>query len=223
MRRIVAGLIALLWFSTPVMAIGTMTALLNVQEECAQIGDISFGEKMRWDECRVTRGRWVSTIDIIDMYQAQYCLASGQDSCAQRALLLFGNRAYTPVAHLLIQRIDPGKTEYVDPLVVKNEYGYILTISARLPDGEASNSYYRWKSGQWVTINSLAWLHELDKKLPKGVVAKMENLPDVNSMSATARLYRKGDSDCCSSIGMVNVELGLANDRFAIKAFKVEH
>jgi len=219
MRRLLVSLIVSLWFSTPAMSIGSMTSLMNVQEECAQIGDISFGENQRWKDCRVTRGRWVSTIDITDMYQAQYCLGNGLDSCDHRALLLFGNRAYTPVARLLVQRIDSGETVYEDPLVVKNEYGRILTISARLPDGDRSNDYYMWKSGQWIAINAQAWLHDLEKRLP-GVVAKIESLPDVDSMSAKARIYCKGDSRSCSSTRTVNVELGVVKNRFTIKSFK---
>ena len=221
MQRIAVVLFVALLVSTPAHSIGSMTALMNIQEECAQVGDISFGENRRWADCQVTRGRWVATIDIIDMYQAQYCLGSNQGICDQRALLLFGNRAYTPAAQLLIQRIDPSNIEYDDPLVVKNDYGRILTVSARLPDGEKSGSYYLWKTGQWVPIEAQSWFKELAKKLPSGVLAKHGSLPDVDTMSAKVNLHRKGDAGCCSSAGIANVELGLTKNRFTLKTFSI--
>ena len=221
MRCTVAGLLLALLVSTPVHAIGNMTALSVVQEDCAQVGDISFGENRRWADCQVTRGRWVATIDLIDMYQAQYCLGNGQATCNQRALLVFGNRAYTPNAQLLVQRIDPEGTRYDDPLVVTNEYGRILTISAHLPDGSTSGNYYFWQAGQWLPIDTQAWLKDLAKRLPAGVRARKEILPDVDTMSASVRLYRKGDEDCCASAGVANVELGLAKRRFSLRKLNV--
>ena len=211
----VAPLVALLT-SSPVHAIGDTTALLNLQEECAQVGDISFGSSGRWADCQVTRGRWISTIDLIDMYQTQYCLGSGQGTCEQRALLLFGNRAYTPGAKLLFQRIDPATVTYDDPLVVKNDYGYLLTVSTRLADGDQSNNYFLWQARQWIPVNSQGWLKDLAKRLPAGVAARKGGWPSMDTMSAKVRLYHKGEADCCASAGVANVELRLTQKRLSL-------
>ena len=221
MRNAFAGLFFSALVSTPVHAIGDLTALSIVQEDCAQVGDIAFGANQRWADCQVTRARWVATIDLVDMYQAQYCLGSGAGACDQRALLVFGNRAYTPTARLLVQRVDPGASEYEDPLVVKNDYGRILTVSARLPGGVKSSNYFLWQDGQWAPIDTQAWLQDLAKRLPPGVKARQGALPDVDTMSAKASLFRKGDADCCPSAGEANVELGLENRRFALKKLNV--
>lgn len=223
MRSSIAGVFLGLFVSTPTHAIGNLTALLNVQEECAQVGEISFGEHQRWAECAVTRGRWMATIDIIDMYQAQYCLGSGQDGiCDKRALMVFGNRAYTPLANLLLQRIDPGDTEYDDPLVVKNDAGRFLTISARFHDGTKNSRYYVWQAGQWVPIDSQAWLIDLKKQLPAGITAKNDSVFDVDTLSSKANLYRKRDPEGSPSIGVAQVELRLSKNRFSVKKIRIE-
>lgn len=217
MYRSFVSLFAAFVFSGQVYAIGDMTALLDVQEECSQVGEISFGPGQRWANCQVTRGRWVSTIDLVDMYQAQYCLGSHPDNCERRALLLFGNRAYTPMAKLMLQRLDPAGTEYDDPLVIKNEYGRILTVSVRLPDGSRNKQYYLWQAGGWVPIDSQAWLNDLAKRLPAGSTADQVGLPEVDTMSAQATFFRPTRAACCANKGVATIELGLRQGRFWLK------
>src|SRR5512133_776147 len=108
MRIAFAGLLIAAVVSSPVHAGGNVTKFEGVQEHCVQVGKIKFGAKARWANCSVTRGRWVATLDFIDMYQAQYCLGKVAGVCEQRAQVLFGNRAYTPKAKMMLQRIDPG-------------------------------------------------------------------------------------------------------------------
>ena len=64
---------------------GNVIKFEGVQEHCVQAGKIKFGAKAKWSDCSVTRGRWVVTLDFIDMYQAQYCLGKGAGECDQRA------------------------------------------------------------------------------------------------------------------------------------------
>ena len=212
MRIALAGLFMAAVVSTPVHALGDLTAFYNIQQECAQAGAVSFGAGGRWAACEVTRGRWASTLDFIDMYQAQYCLGGGDGKCERQALTLFGNRAYTPLAKVLIQRIDPAGTIYDDPVVVANEYGHILTLSAHLPDGSTDSKYYVWRTDHWLPIDASAWQADLAKRLPEGVAAQKIGPPDVNTMSAQAVLVRSGDS-----AGVADIELGMAKDRFALK------
>lgn len=223
MRSVFAGLFLAMLVSMPVHAVGDLTALSMVQETCAQVGDISFGEQGRWADCRITRGRWVATIDLTDLYQAQYCLGGADGKCEQRALLIFGNRAYTPVARLLVQRIDSGASVYDDPVVVKNSLGRFMTLSAHLPDGASSSTHYQWQDGRWLPIDTKAWQRDLARQLPAGITARQGGVIDFDTdpMSAQARLYREGDADCCPSAGVARMELGLASLRFGLKTLRI--
>ncbi|NOU01588.1 MAG: hypothetical protein HOO95_08470 [Gallionella sp.] len=207
----------------PVYAGADTAELSIIQYECAQVGDVSFGTGQAWSDCHVSKGSWVATIGLTDMYQAQYCFGNGKDACDQRALVLFGNRAYTPKAKLLVQRIDPGSTTYDDPIVVLNEYGRILVLAAHYPDGGISNNYYLWQKDKWALIDTKGWLEELSERLPDGVSARKGGLPNIDTMSAQARLYRNTDGDCCPSAGIANVQLGLHTDkeRFFFKSMSL--
>ena len=201
--------------SLPVHAREAVTKFEGVQERCVQVGKIKFGPNAKWSECRVTKGRWVATLDFIDMYQAQYCLGKGDGECEARALLVFGNRAYTPDARLMLQRIDPGAAQYEDPMLVQTPYGDILTLSARLPGGGEIKTYYRWKSRRWIPVEARGWLRDLARKLPKGETIKAEAWPDTDSMTAQATLASAGGAGASDKVA--KVELGIAKDRFIVK------
>jgi len=201
--------------SSPVYARGDVTKFEGVQERCVQVGKIKFGANAKWSDCSVTKGRWFATLDILDLYQVQYCLGKGDGVCDQRAFLVFANRAYTPNAKVILQRFDPGAAEYDDPLVVQTKYGDILTLSARFPDASASKSYYRWHAGRWIPIDARAWLRDLAKQLPKGQTIKAGAWPDADSMSAQATLQSAGGSGASDKVA--EVELAIINDRFIVK------
>jgi hypothetical protein len=215
MRIAFAFLLLAAVVSLPAHAGGDVTKFEGVQEHCVQVGKIKFGPNARWSNCNVTKGRWFATLDFLDLYQAQYCLGKGDGECDQRALLVFANRAYTPNAKVMLQRIDPGAAEYDDPLFVQTKYGDILTLSARFPDGSVTKSYYRWRSGHWIPVDARSWLRDLSKQLPKGQSIKAGVWPDADSMSAQASLYSTGGSGVNDKVA--EVELGLANDRFTVK------
>jgi hypothetical protein len=215
MRIAFAFLLLAAVVSSPAHAGGDVTKFEGVQEHCVQVGKIKFGANARMSNCSVTKGRWFATLDFIDMYQAQYCLGKGDGECDQRALLVFGNRAYTPNAKLILQRIDPGAAEYDDPVLVQTKYGDILTLSARFPDGSVSKSYYRYQSSRWIPVDARGWLRDLSRQLPKGESIKAGAWPDADSMSAQATLHSAGGSGASGK--MAEVELGLANDRFTVK------
>lgn len=206
--------------SLPVHARGDVTKFEGVQERCVQVGDIKFGVKDRWSKCSVTKGRWFATMDILDLYQVQYCLGKTEGVCDQKAFLVFANRAYTPNAKMILQRMDPGTAEYDDPLVVQTKYGDILTLSARFPDGNVTNSYYRWQSGRWIPIDARGWLRDLSKQLPKGVLAKGDAWPDADTMSVRVPLRQSGESGPSSAVA--DVELAVAKERFVLRRVQLE-
>ncbi|MBI4290420.1 MAG: hypothetical protein HY661_02945 [Betaproteobacteria bacterium] len=204
--------------STPVHSRSDVTKFEGVQERCVQVGKIEFGPKARWSNCSVVKGRWFATYDIVDLFQVQYCLGKGDGACDQKAFLVFANRAYTPKAKVILQRIDPGEAEYDDPLLVETKFGDILTLAARFPDGSVTKSYYRWKSGRWIPVEARGWLRELSKQLPKGVSAKGNVWPDADTMRVQVPI--SGESG--ASGAMADVELALAKDRFIVRKVQLE-
>ena len=206
--------------STPVHARGDVTKFEGVQEHCVQVGNIRFGAKTRWPNCSVVKGRWFATLDVHDQYQVQYCLGKADGVCAQKAFLVFANRAYTPKAKLILQRIDPGAAQYDDPLLVETKYGDILTLSARFPDGSESKSYYRWHSGRWIPVDARGWLRELSKQLPKGVTARGNVWPDADTMSVRVPVSESGAPGAGSAVA--NVELALVKERFTVRKVHLE-
>lgn len=110
--------------------------------------------------CTLTKGRWFSTIEHDDFYQAQYCLRAKAEaaSCQQHGLLLFANRAYTPTARLTLERIDPAGTTYDDPQVYVTPTGYIMRLTVRPPRGAPQTSDYRWQDDRWLAVRTLRLL-----------------------------------------------------------------
>ncbi len=181
-----------------------------VQNECKQVGGIKFGANAQWENCHVTRGRWVATIDFLDIYQAQYCLGSTPESCQQRAQVLFANRAYTPHATVLLVRLDEAGTSYADPLIVNSDNDSVMGMTSHNAAGAVTTQYYVWRTGHWVAMDAQHWQHDLQALLPKGTSAReVSVLPDLESMSAEVKLFRSSDADCCPSGGIANIALGL--------------
>lgn len=219
MRNIFLLLVALTSFS--VNATENVTKFEGVQQKCVQVGKITFGPAGRWASCDVTRGRWVATLDFLDVYQAQYCLSNKAKNCDKRALVIFANRAYTPDAKVLMVRIDDGAAKYDDPLVVASDDESIMSISVHNSAGGMAKYYYLWRTDHWVEINAKGWLRGLSAQMPKGVSVRHTAWPDLETMSAQVSLFRTGDADCCPTGGVAKVDLELAKAEFAVKQVKV--
>jgi hypothetical protein len=189
----------------------------GVQEHCVQVGEIKFGPDAHWKNCHIARARWVSTIDLIDMYQTQYCLGNDEQSCDQRAWVLFANRAYTKDAKALIVRLDLSTTVYKDPLVIAIGDDHLMSMTSFSADGVQSTNYYIWHMDHWMPQDAKSWLPELVTKLPKGTAIRQSVLPDLESMIAKVNLFKTSDKDCCPTGGNAIVELGFEKDNFTIK------
>lgn len=193
-----------------------VVAFEGVQEHCVQVGDITFGAGGRWANCHVTRGRWVATIELVDIYQAQYCLGNDAQTCDKKALVLFGNRAYTKDANVLLMRIDAASTEYDDPLVVILGDERVMSVSAHNA-AEVANKYYLWRTDHWQAMAPHDWQHDLATKLPAGKSLRQPVWPDLESMSAQAKLFLEKDADCCPTGGLANVDFDLVKEQFFVK------
>jgi len=189
----------------------------EVQEHCVQVGEIKFGPDAHWKNCHIARARWVSTLDLIDMYQTQYCLGNDMQSCDQRAWVLFGNRAYTKEAKAFVVRLDPAKTVYKDPLVIAIGDDHLMSMTSFNEEGFQSTNYYIWQMDHWMPQDAQSWLPELKAKLPKGTSIRQPILPDLESMIAKVNLFKTSDQDCCPTGGKAIVELGFEKNNFTIK------
>ncbi len=135
-----------------------LAAFSMIQEQCVAVGGISFGPGGRWPACHITRARWYATLvrDNLDFYQVQYCLGEADGACEARALLLFSNRAYAPVARLVLARVDPAATRYDDPQVFHTDSGYISQVTART--GHAIDTgYFLWQAPTWRPMAIPSW------------------------------------------------------------------
>lgn len=207
----------------------------GVQHECRQVGGITFGANAKWANCHVTRGRWVATIDFLDLYQAQYCLGNTPESCEQTAQVIFANRAYTPDATVLLVRIDEAGTSYVDPLVVNSDDDSLMGMTSRNAAGVAATQYFVWRTNHWAVLDAKHWQHDLQDRLqadlqgdlkdrlPKGTSARAVSAqPDLETMSAEVQLFNTKDADCCPTGGTAKVVIGLENSQFIVKNLTIQ-
>lgn len=196
------------------------TAFPLSNTECVAVGDITLGAQGRWSHCRVIRNGWFATIEHLDLYQSQYCLGKKAGACEKIAILLFANRAYTPQAKLLLQKIDVGAVTYDDPLTINTENGVVMELVKHL-NGVASSTYYYWQRDRWVPMESQGWQEQLPKHLPIGLVTRTKPAIDISTMSAQAMLYRTKDANCCPSGGVANVSLKLFKGGLSVKSVKI--
>lgn len=143
----------------------TVTRFADLQTACVSAGSIRFGPGSRWPTCRLTGSRWVTTIGDLDFYQAQYCLG-GDEGCARRAQVIYANKAYTPEARVLLQRIDPANAEYAAPLVLTGAEGTHLVLKVTVPGAAAQRQYYRWQQSRWTPVSPGRRLRDLAASLP---------------------------------------------------------
>jgi len=193
----------------------------GVQEHCVEVGEITFGLGKQWSNCHILRARWLVTIDLIDMYQTQYCLGHDEQSCEQHAWVVFANRAYTKEAKPLVVRMDPSTTVYKDPLVIVTGEDRLMSMTSTNADGVESTNYYLWHTDHWMPFDAKSWLPKLSKQLPKGTSIRQPVWPDLESMSTEVNLFKSGDKDCCPTGGKAKVELGFENENFLVKHVSV--
>lgn len=150
--------VALLTLAGPLPAAEAVTKFADLQSGCVAVASLHLEPGGGMVDCRMTRSRWVSTIGNVDFYQAQYCLGAG---CQRRALLIYSNRAYAPEAQVLLERVDPAGTEYVDPLVVSGADGPHLVLRWHPPAGGEERAIYRWQEARWQPVDARQWRGEI--------------------------------------------------------------
>lgn len=194
----------------------------KIQSECVRAGTVASAALEKSATCAVTKGRWFSTIEYDDFYQAQYCLRAraGTDTCQQHGLLLFANRAYTPTARLALERIDPAGTRYDDPQVYVTVHAYVLGLTVRPAEGAAQTSYYRWQNDRWQAIDTSSWQATVAQRLPPGSRIVTAVPPDFETLRGRIDVFRAGDPACCAG-AVAEIDFELAGDRLAVKDLRM--
>lgn len=68
----------------------------------------------------------------------------------------------------------------------------------------------------WQEIDADSWARDLDRRLPRGLTAKLSYSLDLLTMHATTDIARDSDPNCCPSGGTADISLALKGDSLVI-------
>ncbi len=209
-----------------------------LKTRCINFSEVRIGAK-EWEaaECGVTAFDSFGSIDNKTYYYARYCLVPNHskdtEKCVpgspgyydSRGLAVFVQQG-ADQARLLFERASSeiGIYAYDEPELVQTAAGALLVLKIRIDgtgNGNASE-YYLQKKGTWQRIESESWFEDVKKKLPPGLETWKGGWIDLETMTAEAGLYRKGDANCCPTGGTAHIQVAVENDRFVVKSVKIE-
>ncbi len=210
--------------------------LTVLKSQCIDFSEVKIGTK-EWEAatCAVTAFDSFGRVDNETYYYGLYCLIPNHsrdtEQCGSgkyystRGSAVFVQQG-ADKARLLFERASSeiGIYVYDEPEIVESTAGIILALTIRFDgtgNGNASEYYLR-KKGAWQRIESETWAEDLRKKIPAGLEIWKGVWIDLETMTAKAGLYRKGDGNCCPTGGEAHVQVAVENDRFEVKSVKIE-
>jgi hypothetical protein len=216
-------------------------SLQSLGEKCIDFSEVKIGTQ-EWEaaECAVSESGSFGTVEGQTYYYALYCLIPnyskdkgkcGSDTFAaryhsSRGLAVFVQEGASNTAGLVFERASSeiGAYVYEKPQIIRNGAGTILMLTIRI-DGTGSGNaseYYVRKNGQWQRVESESWIVDVRKKIPAGLEIWKGIWPDMQTMTAKAGLYRKGDANCCPTGGEAKITLAIEDNRFVVRSVTVE-
>ena len=131
-----------------------------------------------------------------------------------------GSRIRPILAHLSEGTL--GSSWFARPQIIATSSGLLLWIPDRIGGTAAANEdiYYRWGARRWQRLETLSWLEDLAKRLPRGFGVWKGIVPDLSHMKASSAVWRDGDVNCCPTGGSVCVELAYRGDALVIDKFQ---
>jgi putative endonuclease len=215
---------------------------LNViRDRCLDFTDVKQGSgPSDFRECRVSEFGEFGVVDGETYYYALYCLIPsyttekgecGDDSFIARyhrarGLAVFVRNPSRENARLLFERVDPeiGTVYYEKPEIVHNPAGTLLYLPVAIDGTGRGNEsdYYLRETGEWVPLETAAWLAALLKRIPAGLEIWKGVWPDLRTMRAEAGLYRAGDANCCPTGGVARVRLAIRSRQLVIDSVVID-
>jgi hypothetical protein len=214
--------------------------LAALKAQCIALSEVKIGPgENDAAECAVTEFESLGEVDGQNYYYARYCLipnhSKDQGGCRSDTFngRYFQGRASAVFiqdgadkARLVFERAYPeiGMFVYEAPELVETAAGTVLVLAIAL-DGTGhgnESEYYLRKKGTWQKIESRSWVDDVMKKITPGVQMWKGLWIDLETMTAKAGLYRKGDANCCPTGGEAHIRAAIENDRFVVKSVKIE-
>jgi hypothetical protein len=216
---------------------GRPLSLQSLGQKCIDFSEVKIGTQ-EWEaaECAVSESGSFGTVDGRTYYYALYCLipnySKGKETCGSgtyyrsRGLAVFVQEGAGNTAQLVFERASSeiGMYVYEKPQIIRNGAGTVLMLAIRLDGTGAGNAseYYARKDGAWQRIESESWVGDVRKKIPAGLEIRKGMWPDMQTMTAKAGLYRKGDANCCPTGGEAKITLAIENNRFVVRSVAFE-
>jgi hypothetical protein len=218
-------------------------SLEHLEASCIEFQDITVGpdDKDTARDCAVSEFGEIGTVGDKTYYYAIYCLIPGyseDEACASdsfsaryhkaRGLAIFLSEDSPDHAELWMERATPeiGILLYEEPVILRNSHGTILHVPIAL-DGTGhgnESEYYTFQdeTKEWRKLETEAWLSGLTGWIPDGLAINKGIWPNLETLTATAPLYRGSDPNCCPSGGEMNVQLEITGGRLSIKSVTVD-
>ena len=139
------------------------------------------------------------------------------------AVLLFAEvagQAGEPARHRLVGWAAADDADLGAPVAVEGEGRNFVTLPRTNRGSAATTSdvvlIATSTDGEWRELNVSDWFTELQKRLPRGLIARSAFSLDLLGMRASTLLARDGDANCCPSGGTAELTFILRRDALVI-------
>jgi len=215
-----------------------MTLLRN---QCLEFTQGKHGDKpgdLR--DCRVSEFAEFGSIDGKTYYYALYCLipnlAPGKGTCnddsfnaryyRERGLAIFVGDASNDHASLLFERVEGeiGSLRYSQPQIIKPAAGILLYLPIAIEGNANENAreYFLRDGGAWAPVEAVEWFQDLLRRIPAGLEIRKGVWPNLQTMTAVARLYRSADDNASPTGGTARIALAIRSRHFVITSLVIE-
>jgi uncharacterized protein len=145
----------------------------------------------------------------------------------QKGVSLYVKHDREPLLRLVKERVnqDLGFVTYEKPGIVESPYGKVLHIPGVVSGTGSYNvsNYYIWdeQAKVWMDLDTTSWLKDVEKLAKGGTYLSHGVWPDLKTMTVELSLSREDDPNCCPTGGEVIVALGIKDNAFIIKSFRL--
>lgn len=117
------------------------------------------------------------------------------------------------------------ETSTAEPVYIRGDGGEFLHIPVTSKGSGAANedvAFRRVQSdGLWQDIDLSGWQNEVDRRMPRGLIAQPSYQLDLANLRATTTAARPQDANCCPTGGIVIVELAIRGEQLVVDRVEV--